>query len=297
MKTLRILVLLAALVLSACADTEALPEPASPAAAPWAAIAKGRIDVEGGLISIAAARPGIVREVLAEEGQEVEAGAILARIDDREAVLVLAIRERERDTAERGLALLQVRLKAAERELGRLVALRGSAAVSVQELNAAQDRVAELKAESGEQAARLAQEAAEADAAAFEVEQHAVRAPLKGRIVRRQAKPGDGASTLNVTPLFLFAPDAPRIVRAELEESFVADVQAGMSAEIVVEADERQVYRAKVLRLGEVFGPRPSEDDPAAKVDVRVIECVLALDTREVRIGQRVIARIARSSN
>ena len=278
------------MLLSACAEPQAaIPAPVSP----WAAIAKGHISVEGGVINIAAPRPGIVREVAVEEGAEVEAGTLLARIDDREAQLALKVREQERDEARQTLALLQLRLDIARRERERLSNLPGNKAVSVQERDLARDEVMLANAELARQHAALATAEAQIAASRLELEQHVVRAPLAGRIIRRQARPGDGASTLNVTPLFLFAPHGPRIVRADLEERYVNAVQAGQGAEVVLEADESRVYKARVLRLGQVFGGRTDSDDPGEQRDVRVIECVLAVDAPELRIGQRVLVRIA----
>jgi len=125
--------------------------------------------------------------------------------------------------------------------------------------------------------------------------------PAKGRGPRprfrrpsthqRQARPGNGVSTLNVTPLFLFAPDAPRIVRAELEERFLGAVQPGQSAEIVLEAKPSHRRAGKVLRIGKVVGQRIPSDDPTERQDSRVVECVLALDDTDLLIGQRVIVR------
>lgn len=212
------------LLLSGCTE----PQAANPApVSPWAAIAKGHVSIEGGIIAIAAPRPGIVREVAVEEGAEVEAGALLARIDDREARLALKVREQERDEARQALALLQLRLDIARREHVRLSNLTGNKAVSAQDRDLARDQVMLANAELLRQQAALATVEAQVAASRLELEQHVVRAPLAGRIIRRQARPGDGASTLNVTPLFLFAPHGPRIVRADLEERYVNAVRAG----------------------------------------------------------------------
>src|SRR6478672_8113574 len=56
---------------------------------PYAAIANGKVDVEGGIIQIAARRGGIVRDVLVQEGDRVVAGQILARQEDDEPRLAL----------------------------------------------------------------------------------------------------------------------------------------------------------------------------------------------------------------
>ena len=284
---------LVCILLSACSEQKIAPPPVS---SPWAAVAKGSISIEGGLISVAATRPGIVKEVLAEEGTAVKAGSILARIDDREAKQALKVREQERAEQQPALAILQLRHSIAQRELKRLLSVPGDEVVTGQERDQARDQVNLASAELARQKAALATAEVHLASAQLEVDQHIVRAPLDGRIVRRQARPGDGASTLNVTPLFVLAPHGPRIVRAELEERFVGAVEVGQTAEVVLEASESKVYKAQVLRLGQVFGNRPDSDDPTEKQDVRVIECVLAIDAPELRIGQRVIVRIAKPS-
>lgn len=281
------------MLLGACSKPQV---DSAPRVSPWVAIAKGQVGIEGGVIHIAATRPGIIHEVAVEEGAEVKTGAVLARIDDREAQLALRIRERQREEVRRGIELLEIRHAAQEREMKRLAQLPNDDVVSQQERDNAQDLLRTLSAELAQQQAALATVEAQVAADRLEVEQHVVRAPLDGRIVRRQARPGDGASTLNVTPLFIFAPEGPRIVRADLEEHFVSLVAPDQAAEVVLEADESKVYKARVLRLGQVFGSRPETDDPNEKQDVRVIECVLALDAPELRIGQRVLVRIARKA-
>ena len=54
---------------------------------PYAAVANGKADVEGGIIQVAARRGGVVKEVYVQEGDRVVAGQILARQEDDEARL------------------------------------------------------------------------------------------------------------------------------------------------------------------------------------------------------------------
>jgi HlyD family secretion protein len=282
--------LVAALLVSGCA---AETQPEKPAPRPVAAVAsaKGRIDVEGGVIRLAARRDGVVQNVFVEEGQRVRAGDPLAKLDDQQARLGANLARAELQQARRVLPGLQVRLEAAERELRRLAPLAADDTVPRQQLDEAKDRVRAVRAELAEAQAAVATSARRAEAAEYEIEQRMVRAPLDGTIARRQARPGDGVSTLNVTPLFVFAPDASRIVRAELEERFLLAVAPGQQAEILLEADESRTYTARVLRLGQLVGTRTPSDDPTERQDNRVVECVLSIEAPELLIGQRVIVR------
>ena len=52
-----------------------------------------------------------------------------------------------------------------------------------------------------------------------------IRAPVDGKIIRRYANPGAGASTLDVSVMFDLAPAARHIIRAEIVESAIREVR------------------------------------------------------------------------
>jgi HlyD family secretion protein len=282
-----------ALLLGACAEQAPPPAPAAATSAPATlAVAKGRVDIEGGLVRLAGTRDGLVKAVFAEEGALVKAGQVLAQIDDTAARLDLQRAERELDEVRAEKPLLDAQLTAARRERARVEQMVPDEAAPRQELDLARDRVNELEAALGRQAARVALARARVATAAHEVDLRVIRAPIDGVIVKRQARIGDGVSTLNVTPLFTFAPQTPRIVRADLEERHVGKVKPGMRATVFPESDESHGYGARVVRIGAVFNTRQAGDDPTDRVDVRVVECVLQLDDAPLLIGQRVIVRL-----
>jgi RND family efflux transporter MFP subunit len=281
------------LLLAGCDKPDADPEKATaPAPDTVVAHARGRVDIEGGLIRLAGSNDGLVQSVHVEEGERVHAGQLLAVIDDRPARLALAIGVAAEAEARAALEPLRVRLAAAGREAARLGALRASDSAPAVEIDQASDLAAQLHAELRTAEAALATATARLRADEHELERRSIRAPLDGRIVKRTARPGDGVSTLNVTPLFLFAPDSPRIVRADLDERFVDRVQPGMVAEIVIDTDTPRTVPGRVLRVGEVFGAKTPTGEPGERVDLRVVECVIALEDQTLRLGQRVLVRI-----
>jgi HlyD family secretion protein len=133
---------------------------------------------------------------------------------------------------------------------------------------------------------------AQLNQAEFEIEVRNIRAPFDGRIVKRDAKPGAGISTLSVTELFQLAPLAPRIVRADIDEQFINQVKVVMKAEIISETNPDQKWQGEIIRIGEVFGSRKQSDDPNERQDVRVVDTVLSLNDETVRLGQRVLVKI-----
>lgn len=289
-----------AIALACAAAVSCSPEDAQSVAAAstthptFAAIAKGRVDVEGGTIRLAAQREGVIREVLVEEGAIVEKGQALAIIDSTAAEI--GVRQAEADLAQTRaqLPVLEARLAAARREAERLRPLAAEHAVSQQDFDQANDQVRQILADIG--VARAAVGAAQQRVAAqrYEIEARIVRAPLDGQIVRRSAKPGDGASTLNVTELFLLAPATARIVRAELDETFVDAVKPGQHVDVVIESSAGRTMKGKVLRIGQVFGVAKNRaDDPSAPQDVRVVELVTSIEGGDaLRIGQRVLLQV-----
>lgn len=269
------------------------------AASELAAVARGIIDVEGGIVQLAASRDGVVQAVLVEEGEMVRAGQPLASLDDRAPRLALAVAVAELSQAEAAIATLEVRETAAAREYDRLLPLARSEAVSRKALDQAGDALRLARSELAAQRAAVETARARKAAAEHEVAERTVRAPSDGVIVRRLARAGDGVSTLNVTTLFWLAPATQPIVRAEIEESFADRVHSGMSAEVVSESDESRVRTARVVRVGRAFGPRRvTVHDPRDRADVRVLEVILALDgaSGDTPLGQRVIVRFGGQS-
>lgn len=61
---------------------------ATPVAGSYLAILKGRVDLESGIVRLAASRDGIIREVLVNEGERVSKGQVLATLDDTKVLRV-----------------------------------------------------------------------------------------------------------------------------------------------------------------------------------------------------------------
>ena len=90
---------------------------------PYVAIANGKADVEGGVIQVAARTSGVVREVDAQEGDEVRKGPVLARLEDDQPRLQAQEADAELHQAQAQVALLQVQIATAKREYGRVQSL------------------------------------------------------------------------------------------------------------------------------------------------------------------------------
>jgi HlyD family secretion protein len=263
---------------------------------PYAAIAAGKVDVEGGVVEVAARHPGVVREVLVHEGDTVRRGQILARLEDREALLAAATARATVAQARSQLAVAEVALRTARREHERLTRLAPSGLVTRQQLDQAADSVSNAEAQLAAQRAAVETSEAQLAQAVYGADLTIIRAPLDGRILRRYANPGAGASTLNVSTMFDLEPAVPHIVRAEIVESALPNVHVGQAAEIVSEADPTEVASGKVLRIAGTFGERKLKSDTANEAtDERVVEVVVSADNTPYLIGQRVMVKFMKA--
>ena len=263
---------------------------------PYVAIANGKADVEGGVIQVAARTSGIVREVLAQEGDDVTKGQVLARLEDDEPRLQAASAEAEMRMAQAQIPLLEVQLSTARRELARMQGLVATNFVAGQKIDQLQDAVRQAQASIEAQKAAIGAAQAKLNQARYNQELTIIRAPADGRIVRRYANPGAGASTLNVSNMFDLEPRANRIVRAEISESSLPFVLIGQTVQLSPEADPTKVITGRVLRRAAVFGARKLQsDDPTERTDERVVEVVVGTDNAPFLIGQRVLVKFMRT--
>ena len=305
-------------LLAACSKPADAPTSAAakPAAA-YAAVARGRIDIEGGLLNLSTSRDGTLATVAVHEGDHVKQGQLLAALDTQPAKLAVDAAQAQLEQAQAQLKLLAIKQAAATQRAKRLAAAVAAGAGDGQSADDAREAAAQLDAE--QQADRAAQDMArqKLDEARYELRQRSLLAPFDAEVVRVLAQPGASVSPSS-GPLFTLLPQKPRIVRAELNESFVGVIQPGMQAEVVADSGRDNArWSAHVLRIGNVYGPATLENDPQIRANARTVECVLAFDqsssdkgssdqgradegrsdpTRNLRIGQRVIVRFGAAS-
>jgi HlyD family secretion protein len=268
---------------------------ASAAVTPYSAVADGKADVDGGIIQVAARTAGVVRYVYVQEGDAVTKGQVLARQEDDAPRLAVATAEANLAQAKAQTALTDTQISAAEREVNRLKPLVASHFISSQAVDQAGDAVRNANATLDAQHAAVGVAQTQLSQARYTLDQTIVRAPVDGRIVRRYANPGVGASTLNVTPMFDLEPAGQRIVRAEVSEGDEPFVRVGGAVVLVAESDQSKSYPGTVMRIAPVFGERKLQsDDPSQRTDDRVVEVVVSANNAPFLIGQRVLAKFVK---
>lgn len=255
------------------------------------AVARGKIEVEGGLLDLSPAVAGVVQQLSVKEGQSVQRGQLLLRLADETGQADLAVAESEAQLAKARQKARAAHLPQLKQTLARWQAAAREGAADAQNVDEAAQALRDAQAE-------IDVAAAEAQVAQRKLEQlraqhkrQELRAPEAGTVVRLATHAGSQA--VPGTPAVVLLPQRPLQVRAEINESFAAAVREGMRATVTLDADgsaQQQLPSARVLRISPVYGTARLQDDQQ-RGPVRVIECVLVFEqapAAAVRVGQNV---------
>ena len=242
-------------------------------------VVQRRQSVLGSLIA------GTVAEVPVDDGDRVEADALLARLADEDALANLAeaeaavseaearlarVRGVGRRMAEQSLRQAIIEAKQAEIEFERQQALAGTGAVSELSFERARrDRdqarsrrisaalevaaAAPKGSDVAMAAAALSRAQARLTAAQVALENTRIRAPLPGVVLKRHVEPGEVVQPGEA--VITFAGDGPLQVRIQPDESNLALLQVGQAALVSSEAFPGQRLPASIRRIAPSVDP------------------------------------------
>lgn len=288
-----LIAVVAAVALAACSgDDSKAPAAASQPKPEWSAVALGQVQVEGGLRRLAMPREGLVQQVLVHVGDHVQQGQLLATLDPESARLAVAAAQALLDQSNAKVTALGTRIGDLELRRKRLAAVAAAGAGGQQSADDARAAVNESRGELAASRADASAARQKLDEARHELDQQSLHSPVAGEVVTQAIQPGTMA-TAQSPAAFILLPDSPRIIRAEVNSTFVPNVQIGMLADVVEDGSGRS-FRARVIRLGKVFGASELEEDPQLRANARSIDCILAIDPSapaDLLIGQRVQVR------
>ncbi len=150
------------------------------------------------------------------------------------------------------------------------------------------------KAEAGVQGAKRDIDAkkAQVEEAENAVKECVLRAPTDGTPLRILVNVGQALGANPRQPAIQFAPKRPLLIRAEVEQEFVARVRKGQAVLIEDHVTGQNCAKGKVVNLAQWYATRRSSTPEVLQVsnDTRTLECIIHLDatTQDLRIGQRV---------
>ena len=258
---------------------------------PIMAAARGVVDIPGGLLRVTSPRDGSVASLLVNEGDQVKAGDVLARLDSEQESLSAKIAAEEAMQAEEQYKLLQMKMKNLSRQADRVKRAAAGNAVSDQALDDAISARDSLGSELKVAASVLAASQMRRDIAVREVEIRTIRSPVDGFIIRQGIKVGEFATASGATEMFTILPEGQKIIRAEIPEQFLDRVRPGLPVEVLAEDRTGQSYQGRISRISPVL--MQSTGVPGERNDIRTAtSTVLISRDAPFRVGQRVIIRV-----
>ncbi len=238
--------------------------------------------------TVSAKITGKVTEVLIEEGMRVEAGAVLARLDDTEARAQLALARAQLAAARSQLAEIRAQLDQAERDFTRQAELLRRQLVSAQSMDAARAQRDTLRARlvSAEEQVRVAQRMV--SVAEVQLDNTIIRAPFSGVVVAKAAQPGEMISPISAGGGFtrtgigtLVDMDSLEI-QVDVSEAYINRVTPGQPVEATLNAYPDWKIPASVIAI------IPTADRSKATVKVRI-----AIETKDPRLVPDMGVRVA----
>lgn len=210
---------------------------------------------------------GRLTAVLAEAGARVEAGALLATIDDQTARAqlasaegALAEAEAAREEVEGAVAQAEAGGSLAEKTYARYRSLLADKVIAPQEFDEVEarrtvalqehDRALKRRAQLD---GRIAQARGQAHAARTALAWTRVTAPFSGVIVEKKADPGSMA--VPGVPLFLLEDTRRHRIEAAVSESYIPLLKAGDPVRVRLDADPEREIHASVAEVVPAIDP------------------------------------------
>jgi len=281
-------ILLLALAMSGCSKP-GTPSPAAIArnatgdSPRLLAMARGKVEVLGGLLDVVSPLNGEIETLNVGEGDLVQRGQVLLKLASEQARM-------EADLAQADLQLVQTRQRAQAERLpaARQLARRTDEAARAGALDPKRAEEALQTQHDIEGAMRvldaeIAIARQKVGLARLTIRRHTVTAPHDAIVLKLNVQAGARVAAQGAPPMMVLMPQRALIVRAELNESYAASVKPGMRATIRIERDtydgaEPAPIAAHVLRLSAAYGPSRLDDETPQRTGLRVLDCILELD-------------------
>ena len=220
--------------------------------------------------TVASEITGKVVEVLVDEGNVVQAGDLLARLDSTLTESDLNLAKSRAVASEAAANAIVADLRDAERILARIQALQQKNFATEADLTKADARVAVLRAQQAQAQAQVQTARLDAKRAGEVLAQHHIRAPFAGVVVERSAQPGEMISPISAgggytrTGICTIVDMDSIEVEVDVNEAFIGRVRAGGAVSAVLDAYPEWTIPASVIAIV------PTANREKATVKVRI---------------------------
>lgn len=220
--------------------------------------------------TVSAKVTGRIREVLVEEGQRVEAGEVLAYIDDATEQAQLELASAQLESARAELDELRALLTEAEQNLRRVRELAERQLVSQRELDSAVASTATLQARLQTAGRNIQVAERGVTLRQRQLDDYTIRAPFSGIVIDKNAQPGEMISAISAgggftrTGICTIVDMESLEIEVDVNEAFIQRVRAGQRVSAALDAYPEQRIPAEVIAIV------PAADREKATVRVRI---------------------------
>jgi HlyD family secretion protein len=213
---------------------------------------------------------GQVKEVLIEEGMQVEQGQVLARLDDSNLRPALALAEAQMESARRGKAETDALLVEARLNFERTQRLVDKQLASESELDRARALANSLEAQLARKQADVEVAARQVDIYSQQLEDSIIRAPFAGVVVGKNAQPGEMISPVSAgggftrTGIGTIVDMSSLEIEIDVNEAYINRVAPGQAVMATLDAYPDWKIPCHVIAI------IPTADRQRATVEVRV---------------------------
>ena len=240
------------------------------------------------MATVSAKITGKVREVLIEEGQQVEAGQVLARLDPVDANAQRSLAAAQLSAANSQIENMRAQLREAEANAVRMAAMVQKQLIPRSQYDQAIAQRDAMRAQM-DMAKRNAKVAAgQLQIADNGVDNTVIRAPFTGVVIDKAAQPGEMISPLSAgggftrTGIGTIVDMDSLEVEVDVSEAYIGRVQPKMAVEAVLNAYPDWKIPAEVIAI------IPTADRAKATVKVRI-----SLKSRDARIVPDMGVRVS----
>jgi RND family efflux transporter MFP subunit len=231
---------------------------------------------------------GKVVEVLVEEGKRVEAGQILARVDDTNIKASIQLSQAQLRASQSSLDETRVRLKEAELQFKRTADLARGGIATQADLDRAEADASSLRARLARQQADIV--VAERELAVWQqqLDDTVIRAPFAGVVTSKNAQPGEMISPMSAgggftrTGICTIVDMTSLEIEVDVNEGYINRVLPAQPVEAKLDAYPDSNIPCHVIAV------IPTADRQKATVKVRV-----GFDKLEARILPQMAAKVA----
>jgi HlyD family secretion protein len=235
-------------------------------------------------VNISADVPGRIVELLVEEGETVEQGQVLLRIDPTQFQATVSRARAGLSQARAQVAQQQANYTQAVRELDRIEGILARDSVLVSRQQAEDARTAVEVSQALLEAAEYGVEQAEAavDESEEQLAKTIILAPMTGKVTRLNVEEGETAiiGTMNNPGSLLLTISDLSVVEAvmQVDETSVPEITLGDSALVELDAFPNRIFTGRVTEIGNSAIVPPSQVAGTGQTAAIDFEVVITLD-------------------